>query len=444
MNRLSQPSLSWTERVPSNWKITKIKYVCDIVRGGSPRPIDEFLSEDPTHINWVRISDTTKGYKYIDSTELKIIPAGASRSRYIKPGTLLLTNSMSFGQPYIMNIYGCIHDGWLAFSNYKMIEKEFLFYLLMSQCCIDQFEWAALGAVVENLSIDKVGGVYIAIPPVSEQKLIVKQLDEVCSRTDSIIETIEQQISVLKAHKRSLLTEAVTKGIDRTAKMKESGIWVGQIPDGWEISKIKYLVDESHPYPIGDGDHGMIKADDYLMEGIPYIRVLNLTWGYGLSMENIVYIDETMNEKIKNSELRPKDILIAKTGATIGKTAIVPEWMPRSNTTSHVGKITLPETLCPEFFYHQMNSDVIQKQIEDLSAMQSTRPELGIEGLKNLMVIVPPLEVQIEIANYLDNCCAKIDGIIKTKQKQLEQIKDYRKSLIYEYVTGNKRVKGVV
>ena len=444
MIKQSQPSLGWIEKVPSNWGITKVKYVCNIVRGGSPRPIDEYLSEDPNHINWVRISDTIKGYKYIDSTELKIIPAGASRSRYVKPGTLLLTNSMSFGQPYIMNTYGCIHDGWLAFSNYNGIEKEYLFYLLMSQCCLDQFEWAALGAVVENLSIDKVGDVYIAVPPASEQKCIVEYLDTVCSQTDSIIETIEKQIELLKAHKRSLLTEAVTKGINKNAKLQESGTWIGAIPEGWEISKVKYLVDGSHPYPIGDGDHGMIKADDYLADGIPYIRVLNLTWGYGLSLENIVYINESMNERIKNSELRPKDILIAKTGATIGKTAIVPDWMPRSNTTSHVGKITLPETQCPEFYYHQMNSDVIQKQIEDLSAMQSTRPELGIEGLKNLMVVVPPLETQREIAEYLDHRCAEIDETLKTKQEQLAQIIDYRKSLIYECVTGKKRLKEVV
>ena len=188
----------------------------------------------------------------------------------------------------------------------------------------------------------------------------------------------------------------------------------------------------------------MIKADDYLTEGIPYIRVLNLTWGNGLSLEDIVYIDEAMNAKIKNSELHPNDILIAKTGATIGKTAIVPDWMPRSNTTSHVGKITLPDTQCPEFFYHQMNSDVIQLQISDLSAMQSTRPELGIEGLKNLMVVVPPLAIQREIARYLDERCDAIDAVIKAKQAQLDTITNHKSSLIFEYITGKKRVKEVV
>ena len=211
--------------------------------------------------------------------------------------------------------------------------------------------------------------------------------------------------------------------------------WVYKIPEGWSISRIKYLVDPSQSYPIGDGDHGMISADDYLTEGLPYIRVLNLSWGKGLLLDNMVYINEEMNNKIKNSELRPRDILIAKTGATIGKTAIVPDWIPRSNTTSHVGKITLPKSACPEYFYHQMCSEIIQKQIENMSAMQSTRPELGIEGLKNLVVVVPPLEEQIAIAAFLDDECAKLEDIITTVQQQIEILQTYRNSFVSEVIT---------
>mgnify|MGYP000323238645 FL=1 len=185
----------------------------------------------------------------------------------------------------------------------------------------------------------------------------------------------------------------------------------------------------------------MIKSDDYLMEGIPYIRVLNLTWGGGLNMDNVVFISEEMNDMIKNSELKPRDILLAKTGATIGKTAIVPEDLPRSNTTSHVGKITLPSNHCPEYFYYMLTSAVVQDQIQDLSAMQSTRPELGIDGMKNLKVIVPPLEEQSRIASYLDVETSKIDGVVKIKRNQLDRICSFKKSFVFEYVTGKKRVK---
>lgn len=160
-------------------------------------------------------------------------------------------------------------------------------------------------------------------------------------------------------------------------------------------------------------------------------------------MDNMVYISNDMNSMIKSSELRPRDLLIAKTGATIGKTAIVPDWISLANTTSHVGKITMPKSQCAEFFYHVLNSDVVQKQIEDMSAMQSTRPELGIDGLKNLTVTVPPMEEQQAIATYLDRKCAQIDTILDDKRKQVENMKNHRKSVIYEYVTGKKRVKEV-
>ena len=103
----------------------------------------------------------------------------------------------------------------------------------------------------------------------------------------------------------------------------------------------------------------------------------------------------------------------------------------------------MPKNQCAEFFYHVLNSDIVQKQIEDLSAMQSTRPELGIEGLKNLTVTVPPLKEQQAIATYLDRKCAEIDTILDDKRRQVENMKNHRKSVIYEYVTGKKRVKEV-
>ena len=219
--------------------------------------------------------------------------------------------------------------------------------------------------------------------------------------------------------------------------MKDSGVeWIGEIPTDWDVCPVKYLLERNHLYPIGDGDHGTIKADDYLSEGIPYIRVLNLTWGDGLNLDALVYISEEMNSRIKNSELKPNDILIAKTGATIGKTAIVPASLPRSNTTSHVGKITISSEHDPKFFYYVMTSSIIQKQIKDLSAMQSTRPELGIDGLKNLLVVVPPVVKQRDISAYLDCQCAELNSAIATNTSIIDKLKEYRQSIIYEAVTG--------
>lgn len=121
----------------------------------------------------------------------------------------------------------------------------------------------------------------------------------------------------------------------------------------------------------------MIKADDYLTEGIPYIRVLNLTWGSGLNLENLVFISKEMNSLIKNSELKPNDILIAKTGATIGKTAIVPDSLPVSNTTSHVGKITLANVHDAKYFYYVMTSSIVQNKYKIFLRCKAHDQNLG-------------------------------------------------------------------
>lgn len=219
-------------------------------------------------------------------------------------------------------------------------------------------------------------------------------------------------------------------------EMKDSGIeWVGEIPVDWKVCRVKFLADNNHLYPIGDGDHGMIKSSDYLDEGIPYIRVLNLTWCNGLNLDNLVFISEEMNNRVRNSELKPNDILVAKTGATIGKTAIVPMSLPLSNTTSHVGKISIASIHSAKYFYYVMSSFVVQKQIRDISAMQSTRPELGIEGLKNLIVIVPSYTDQKQISDFLDVKCAEIDALSSDIQAQIDTLEQYKRSVISEAVT---------
>ena len=325
------------------------------------------------------------------------------------------------------------------------INSKYFAYLFQTDLWRAQIRSEVMGIKVFSVTQKDLRETMIFLPPLCEQHAIADYLDRRCGQIDEIVADLQRQIECLKKYKKSLISEVVTKGLNPHAPMKDSGArCVGMIPTHWTISKIKYLIDSEHQYPIGDGDHGLIKSDDYLEEGIPYIRVLNLSWGYGLCLDNMVYISSEMNDMIKGSELKPKDLLIAKTGATIGKTAIIPSSIPVANTTSHVGKITMPNTQCAEFYYHVLNSDVVQKQIEDMSAMQSTRPELGIEGLKNLIVTVPDYNEQKQIADYLDRKCAEIDAILDDKRRQVEVMKEQRKSVIYEYVTGKKRVKEAV
>lgn len=141
--------------------------------------------------------------------------------------------------------------------------------------------------------------------------------------------------------------------------MKDSGIeWIGEIPEDWKVGKVKNIKDKKLDYPIGDGDHGQIKPEMYLDKGIPYIRVQNLTWGKDISYDGMVYISNEVQMMNKKSILLPKDILIAKTGATVGKAAIIPDNMPEANTTSSVGKISIDkENNNYLYFYYVISSD---------------------------------------------------------------------------------------
>ena len=203
--------IEWIGEIPEGWEVRKIRTIANIIRGGSPRPIDEFMTNSESGFNWIKIGDTVKGSKYITSTKAKIIKEGLSKTRIVNPGDLILTNSMSFGEPYILKINGCIHDGWVAFSQIiKSVNKEFLYYFLRSSFCNTQFQLQVDGGVVQNLNIDKIKSTTLFLPPLSEQEAIAKMLDSKCAQIDSLIAEKESLIADLTEYKKSLIFEVVT------------------------------------------------------------------------------------------------------------------------------------------------------------------------------------------------------------------------------------------
>ena len=179
--------------IPNSWVWVRLGEVCKIARGGSPRPIKSFITESNDGINWIKISDSDKGGKYINQTKEKITADGVKSSRKVYAGDLLLTNSMSFGRPYILNTDGCIHDGWLVISDiFSIFDKEFLFYSLLSQASFLQFCKAVGGSVVKNLNSDKVASIFLPLPPLSEQKRIVDKLEEILPLVEKYKENKEK------------------------------------------------------------------------------------------------------------------------------------------------------------------------------------------------------------------------------------------------------------
>lgn len=173
--------------IPVSWKWVKLDDLAEIARGGSPRPIQNYITEDENGINWIKIGDTSEDSKYITSAKERIKPEGKKYSRYVHAGDFLLTNSMSFGRPYILKIDGCIHDGWLVFANIKeCLLQDYLYYALSSNYIYETFSNVAAGSTVKNLKSDTVKQVVLPLPPLLEQKKIVEAIENMYKTLDQI------------------------------------------------------------------------------------------------------------------------------------------------------------------------------------------------------------------------------------------------------------------
>ncbi|GHV27775.1 restriction endonuclease [Spirochaetia bacterium] len=186
-------------KVKSKWDIVKLDQIVDIVRGASPRPIKKFITDDPAGINWIKIGDVTPESKYISGTKERITSAGAEKSRFVKSGDFILSNSMSFGRPYIMKISGCIHDGWLLMTDFDtQLDKDYFYYILSHEMVQEQFMASASGGTsVDNLNIEKVSNVKIPLPPIDIQQKIVAEIEAIektISRVKTKIETLQNKI----------------------------------------------------------------------------------------------------------------------------------------------------------------------------------------------------------------------------------------------------------
>lgn len=200
--------------IPESWEWCRLNELALVARGGSPRPIKEYITQSPEGVNWIKIGDTEKGGKYINRCAEKIKPEGVRHSRLVHPGDFLLTNSMSFGRPYITNVDGCIHDGWLVISQYfQGYKPDFLYFLLSSPFAFSQFSEKTAGAVVQNLNKDKVAESVFPLPPLSEQHRIVAKIEEVMplveeydkaqTKLDNLNSELPEQL------KQSILQEAI-------------------------------------------------------------------------------------------------------------------------------------------------------------------------------------------------------------------------------------------
>lgn len=278
--------------------------------------------------------------------------------------------------------------------------------------------------------------IQIAAPPLHEQQLIATYLDQKCSEIDELITLQEEMITKLQSYKQSVITEAVTKGLDKNVPLKDSGIeWIGEIPEHWEASKTLF----SLSMPITDGPH---TTPGLFETGIPFVSAEAVSFGNGrIDFSRIRgYISENFyQECCKKYVPQVDDIYMIKSGATTGRVAIVDTdvkftiWSPLAVFRCN------KERMLPRFLFYQLQSNGYQKQIE-LNWSYGTQQNIGMRTLEKLILSVPPLSEQQSIADYLDQRCSEIDELISIKQQKIEKLKDYKKSLIFECVTGKRKV----
>ena len=196
--------------LPDGWAWERLGNVSTIARGGSPRPIEDYLTDDADGINWIKIGDTEKDGKYILHTKEKIKPAGLSKTRFVRSGDFLLTNSMSFGRPYILKTDGCIHDGWLVIGNIDTVfNQDYLYYALSSGFMYETLSLLAAGSTVKNLKSDTVRSVLFPIPPLGEQERMARRLEQLIAFVDAINCEKSQLVDTINQAKSKILNLAI-------------------------------------------------------------------------------------------------------------------------------------------------------------------------------------------------------------------------------------------
>lgn len=417
---MKDSGIDWIGNIPNDWKVSRVGNFFSFSSGDSLT--NEDIRDDGMYL--VYGANGIRGYYFKYNLDKKRILLG-------RVGALA-------GNVHIVDEKVWVTEHALIASDKLNLVEEYYGYVFESMNLI-QYSKSSAQPVISGDTLQKLR---FPVPELSEQQAIADYLDETCSKIDEIIAEAKASIEEYKELKQSILFETMTRGIQSDRKYKTCDYeWLGKVPEDWSLMKITHILDDNDSYPIGDGDHGLIKTDSYKSEGIPYIRVQNIGWGTPLLMDNVVYISKEDNERIKGSQLKPGDVLFVKTGATIGKTAIVPNNIPISNTTSHVGKITVSKEHNSKYIFYLLSSFIGYKQFWDIACMKATRPELSISEIKQMKVLIPSTrDEEDEIVEYLDNKLPEYETLICIKESLINDLEAYKKSLIYEVVTGKRRV----
>lgn len=408
--KMKDSGIEWIGEIPEGWEVVQLKRFAEVHNG---REID--VEVDSTDSSAVGVYGSGGVFKY------------TNRAQY-SGKAVLFGRKGTLGKPLYVEgqLWAVDTMYFLTYSN-RLLEK-FSYYQFLA------FNWAPYitHTAIPSVVASEIVACYFPIPPLEEQAKIVDYLDNSCASLDTILDKTRSSIEEYKKLKQAVITQAVTKGVRGKREMKDSGIdWIGKIPKEWVIQKIKSI---SSRINVGV----VIRPSEYFDENgtVPFLRGINVK-EYLISSDNMVYINESSNRILSKSQVHTDDILIVRDGS-IGTSCVVPAEFDGANVVSMV--IATPSISCDSrFICYSLNSDVGKTQFT-LTKIGSALTHTSVSAVSDIIVAVPSCAEQKEIADYLDAKCVEIDGLIAKKEQLVKELESYKKSLIYEVVTGKREV----
>lgn len=441
MREMKASGISWLGEFPSNWELRKIKYCLqERVEKNNPVRTTEILSL--TAKQGVIPYDQKEGGGNKPKEDV-------SAYRLAYPGDIVM-NSMNIlsGSVGLSQFFGCVSPVYYMLRPWNAKEDvryyNYIFQTTMFQrslfglgngILIKESGNGKLNTIRMRIPMDKFGSLFIPVAPIDEQRRIADFLDAKCAEIDALTADIQTQIDTLEQYKRSIITETVTKGLNPNAEMKDSGIQgVGKTPSHWKTTRLCYEC-----YIRARLGWRGLKADEYVEEGYAFISAFNIQNGK-LVWTPLNYITKERFDESPEIKLHSGDVLIVKDGAGVGKCARVDD-LPMGGTTpnSSIAVITPSKNLNYRYVCYYLQSAAFNNFVLLLYNGMGV-PHLTQEVMSKIKILVPPLKEQMVISDYLDAKCTEIDAVVETKKAQLATLDEYKKSLIFEYVTGKKEV----
>lgn len=430
--------IEWIGQIPKEWEVKKVKYVSDSINKGNGITKEEVFADGDTPC--VRYGEIYSKYNISFDHCFSATRKEIQKSpRYFNKGDILFAGTGELVEEIGKNIVYLGEEPCLAGGDIIVLSHHqspsFLNYALNCHSSQAQKSRNKVKLKVVHISASEIGDILIVLPSLSIQQKIADYLDKVCGEVDEMVALQETMIKELKAYKQSVITEAVTKGLNPNAPMRDSGInWIGEIPEHWGMQRLKTL---------GWTQNGISQSGDYFGEdyAYPFVSYSDAYKNYSLPYPS--GRANSSEEDRQRYSLIEGDVLFTRTSETIeeiGFASTCIETIPNSVYSGFLIRFRpTSDKLFKGFSKYYFRSHVHRAYfVKQMNIV--TRASLGQDLLKNLVVLLPPIDEQHSIASYLDTKCSEIDSLIALKQAKIEELKEYKKSVIYEYVTGKKEV----